>query len=206
MHLYKRGYTYWVEYEAGGKRYRQSCKTKRKDVAQAFISSIKTAAKMPTFEDAVDVLRKLYSKPNPGVVKLSAAWQTYIEVAHSVGRDKMSADTKRRREGCVKNLVKWLKKNRPLVETIEAVTQPVAAAYAASLADGRKTKTRANIIGELSSVWRILEKASTGVHNPWATSRRSHGPRLTDGMSPAMGRNRGAGGQARRVLRLTDRV
>lgn len=170
MHLYKRGNVYWVEYEAGGKRYRQSCKTGRRDVAVTFMNSIKVAAKMPTFEDAVEVLRRLYDKPRAGVVKLGAAWETYLQVAKSVGRDKLSADTMRRRKGAIKNLVTWLKKNRPLVETVEAVTQPVAAAYAAALAEGgRKTKTRANIIGELSSVWRILEKASTGIHNPWAT-------------------------------------
>lgn len=170
MHLYKRGNVYWVEYEANGKRYRQSCKTGRRDVATTFMNSIKVAAKMPTFEDAVDVLRRLYDKPNPGVVKLASTWATYLQVAKSVGRDRLSADTMRRREGAIKNLVVWLKKNRPLVETVEAVTQPVAAAYAAALAEGgRKTKTRANIIGELSSVWRILEKASTGIHNPWAT-------------------------------------
>lgn len=167
MHLYKRGNVWWVEYETGGKRYRQSCKTGRRDVALTFMNSIKTAAKMPTFEDAVEVLRRLYSKPNPGVVGHAAIWPTYLEVAHSAGRDKMSADTMRRREGCVKNLVKWIRAKRPLVETVEAVTQPVAAAFAASLANGKhKTKTRANIIGELSSVWRILEKTSTGIHNP----------------------------------------
>lgn len=170
MHLYKRGNVYWVEYEANGKRYRQSCKTGRRDVATTFMNAIKVAAKMPTFDDAVEVLRRLYDKPNPGVVKLASMWETYLQVARSVGRDKLSADTMRRREGIIKNLVAWLRKNRPLVETVEAVTQPVAAAYAAALAEGgRKTKTRANIIGELSSVWRMLEKASTGIHNPWSS-------------------------------------
>lgn len=177
MHLYKRGNVYWVEYETGGKRYRQSCKTGRRDVALTFMNSIKTAAKMPTFEDAVEVLRRLYNKPDPGVVNLASTWATYLQVARSVGRDKISSDTMRRREGTIKNLVAWLKKNRPLVNTVEAVTQPVAAAYAAALAEGgRKTKTRANIIGELSSVWRMLEKASTGIHNPW----RSLMPQDTD--------------------------
>lgn len=37
MHLYKRGNVYWVEYETGGKRYRQSCKTGLRDVALTFI-------------------------------------------------------------------------------------------------------------------------------------------------------------------------
>ena len=46
MHLYKRGNVYWVEYEANGKRYRQSCKTGRRDVATTFMNSIKVAAKM----------------------------------------------------------------------------------------------------------------------------------------------------------------
>lgn len=169
MHLYKRGRVWWVEYEAGGRRYRQSCKTGRRDVAQTFLSSIKVAAKMPTFEDAVDVLRRLYKRERPGVIALSSAWPTYVEVARSIGRDRLSADTLRRREGIVKKFVAWAKKNRPLVETLEAVSPPVAAAYAAALADGkRKTKTRANIIGELSSVWRVLEKASGALRNPWS--------------------------------------
>lgn len=170
MHLYKRGNVYWIEYEANGKRYRQSCKTSRRDVAATFLNSIKVAAKMPTFDDAVEVLRRLYDKPSPGVVSLAAIWDTYLQVARSIGRDNCSADTMRRRARGIKNLVAWLQKNRPLVATAEAVTQPVAAAYAAALAEGgRKTKTRANIIGELSSVWRILEKASTGIHNPWGS-------------------------------------
>lgn len=168
MHIYKRGRVYWVEYVAGGKRYRQSCKTGRRDVALAFVNAIKTAAKMPTFEDAVEVLRRLYKQETPGVIELSGLWETYMRTARAVGRDNMSAETKRRRERCIKNLVAWLGAKRPLVETAEGVTQPVAAAYAAALAEsGRKGKTRANIIGELSSVWRMLEKASTGVRNPW---------------------------------------
>ena len=170
MHLYKRNKTWWVEFVSDGVRHRQSCHTTVKSVAQAWVDSLKVAKKMPTFEEAVDVLRILYKKPRPGAMALEAAWDIYMEISKSIGRDKMSATTLRKRAATFKNLCAWIAKECPMVRTVDGVTPPVAAKYAAHLqSGGKKSKTRKNIIGDLSTVWRILEKASTEVHNPWAT-------------------------------------
>lgn len=169
MHLYKRNKTWWVEFVSDGVRHRQSCHTPVKAVAQAWVDSLKIAKKMPTFEEAVDVLRILYKKPRSGAMLLDAAWNIYTEISKSVGRDQVSATTLRKRAGNFRNLCEWIAKDCPMVKTVEAVTPPVAAKYAAHLQrDGKKSKTRKNIIGDLSTVWRILEKASAEIRNPWA--------------------------------------
>lgn len=169
MNLYKRNKIWWVEYVCDGVRHRQSCHTTVKAVAQTWVDSIKVAKKMPTFEDAVEVLRILYNKPRPGAMALDAAWEIYLELAKSVGRDKVSETTLRKRAGNYRNLCGWIKQECATVRTVEGVTPPVAAQYAAWLQrDGKKSKTRKNIIGDLSTIWRILEKASNAIRNPWA--------------------------------------
>ena len=169
MNLYKRNKIWWVEYVSDGVRYRQSCHTTVKAVAQSWVDSLKVAKKMPTFEEAVDVLRILYKKPRAGAMALEAAWDIYTEVSKSVGRDKVSASTLRMREGHVMTLLEWIGRECPMVKTVEQVTPPVAAQYAAYLQRlGKKSKTRRNTIGDLSTVWRILEKASANIKNPWA--------------------------------------
>ena len=171
MHLYKRNKIWWVEFVCDGVRHRQSCHTTQRAVAQTWVESLKIAKKMPTFEEAVEVLRILYKKPRPGAMALDAAWSIYLDVAKSIGRDKISPTSLRKRARNFANLRDWLAAECPMVRCVEEVTQPVAAKYAAHLqrAGDKKTKTRKNIIGDLSTIWRILEKASNDVHNPWAS-------------------------------------
>jgi len=168
MTIYKRGRIWWLEFVAGGVRHRQSCHTTNRKVAQTFADSIKVARKMPTFEDAVEVLRMLYNKPREGVLPLDGAWDIYLEVAKSVGRDRLARSTMRMRAGHFRAFLDWTKAEAATVTTVEAVTPPVAAAFAAHLQrGGAKAKTRKNIIGNLSTVWRMLEKASGEIRNPW---------------------------------------
>lgn len=168
MHLYKRNKIWWLEYMSGGKRYRQSCHTQNRKVAQLMVDAIKTSRKMPTFEEAVEVLRVLYGKPREGALSLGSAWETYEEIARSIGRDKISETTFRKRAGNLRQFCEWAAKEAATVKTVEGVTPPVAAQYAAHLQRlGKKSKTRKNIIGDLSTVWRILEKASENIRNPW---------------------------------------
>ena len=169
MTIYKRGNVWWIEFMSGGVRHRQSCHTTNRKVAQSFADSIKVAKKMPTFEDAVEVLRMLYNKPRQGVLPLDGAWEIYLEVAKSVGRDQLARSTMRMRASHFRAFVEWAKAEAATVTTVEAVTPPVAAAFAAHLQrGGNKSKTRKNIIGNLSTVWRMLEKASGEIRNPWA--------------------------------------
>lgn len=169
MNLYKRGNIWWLEYVSGGIRHRRSCHTPNKKVAQAFADSIKVAKKMPTFEDAVEVLRMFYNKPRKGVLPLDGAWEIYQEVAKSVGRDQLARSTIRMRASHFRAFLEWAKVEAATVTTVEGVTPPIAAAFAAHLQrGGNKAKTRKNIIGNLSTIWRMLEKASGEIRNPWA--------------------------------------
>lgn len=168
MYLYRRGNVWWVKFRKDNKVYQKSCRTENKKVAQAWANSIETARKMPTFEEAVEVLKILFGKPREGAIELEAAWEIYLEVARSIGRDKVSGETIRKRAAVMRNFCDWIKKEIPTIKTAEAVTAPIAARYAAELArTGRKSKTRRNILGDLSTIWKLLEKASAKIQNPW---------------------------------------
>ena len=70
MTLYKRHKTWWVEYQIDGKRYRQSTHTHSYAVARAWASQIDTARRMPTFDEAVTVLKMFYRQPVEGVLPI----------------------------------------------------------------------------------------------------------------------------------------
>ena len=170
MKLTKRGKIWWIDYRAGGRRHRQSTGTADKAVARAFMEQIDVARRMPSFEAAVDVLRQFYPEETAsGKLPISAIWETYARVAAAIGKDKLSSDTMRKRKNCVERFARWISEKRATVKFAEHVTGPVAAGFAEHLAKGLnlKTKTRRNIIGDLSTVWNTLEKASAGVRNPW---------------------------------------
>lgn len=170
MKLTKRGKVWWIDYRACGRRHRQSTGTADRAVARAFMEQIDVARRMPTFEAAVAVLRQFYpEEAAKGMLPLSGVWEAYTRIAAAVGKDKVSADTLRKRRNTVDRLVAWIKEKRATVRFAEHVTGPVAAGFAEHLGRDLKlrTKTRRNIIGDLSTVWNALEKASTGVRNPW---------------------------------------
>lgn len=173
MTLYKRGRIWWVEYQIDKKRYRQSTHTPKYAVAKAWLSQIETARKMPTFDEAVAVLRMFYRQPLEGVLPIEAAWDTYYELAKATGKASISPYTMNRRKIALERFVEWLKRCRATVKTVEGVTGPVAAGFASYLANELhlKTKTRINNIAELSTVWKLLEHASTAVRNPWLDLR-----------------------------------
>lgn len=172
MTLYKRGKIWWVEYQIDNKRYRQSTHTQKYNVAKAWASQIDTARKMPTFEEAVAVLKMFYNKPVEGLLPIESTFDVYLDLAKATGKTAISADSMTRRKNNVKRLLDWLHKERPTVKTVESVTGPIAAGFATHLADLKlKTKTRINIIADLTTVWKLLENASTGVRNPWSSLR-----------------------------------
>lgn len=168
MKLTKRGRVWWIDYRANGKRHRQSTGTADKAVARAFMEQIDVARRMPSFEAAVSVLKQFYPDEAPqGLIPLSGIWETYTRLAAAVGKDKLASNTVRCRRNHVERLVSWIQEKRATVKYAEHVTGPIAAGFAEFLAKSLKTKTRRNIIGDLSTVWNTLEKASAGVRNPW---------------------------------------
>jgi len=168
MTLYRRGKTWWVEYQADGLRHRVSTKTRDFKEAKAWAAHIEVARRMPTFEDAVAVLRTFYKEPAAGVMPIDEMWANYERVAKATGRDAISESSTRMRRNIMSNFVSWIKSDCANVRTAEQVTGPVAAAYAAHINDGkRKSKTRINIITNLSTVFKMLGKANANVTNPW---------------------------------------
>lgn len=168
MKLKKRGKIWWIDYYVDGKRHRQSTKTPNKAAALEFAERLNAASKMPTFEDAVAVLRIMYGQQTRATLPVSGAWEIYTNLARATGKDAIAPTTMERRRCQVERFVRWIQRERPAIRSIEGVSGPVAIDYARHLADaGLKTKTRANAIGELGTVWRLLEKASDGVKNPW---------------------------------------
>jgi len=173
MTLYKRGRIWWVEYQVDGVRYRQSTHTPKYNVAKAWASQIDTARRMPTYEEAVEVLKMFYKKPVEGLLPIDSAWDVYLDLAKATGKAAISPYTMNRRKIALQRFLEWLHKYRATVKTVEGVTGPVAAGFATYLASvlNLKTKTRINNIAELNTVWKMLEHASTGVRNPWTSLR-----------------------------------
>lgn len=177
MKLRKLTKNWWIDFHTNGKRYRQNTHTSDKKEALAFMRSIDTARRAPTFEQAVEILKMLYNKPIEGLMPLDTLWPTYEKLARSVGKASIARRSWERRRQQVAAFLKWLAKERPTIATVEHVTGPIAAAYATHLAGlGLKTKTRKNVLGELGTVWKLMEKASPNVRNPWANLA----PRVTD--------------------------
>ena len=179
MKLSKKGRYWWIDYRAGGKRYRQSTGATTYAAAKVWMEQIDIARKMPTFEAAVEVLRKFYEDaPAPGSTPVAAIWEIYERLAKTTGKQTQDPRGMIRRKNQLDRFLKWLKEKRPTIKTAEQITGPIAAGFAAHLADdGLKTKTRANILGELGTIWKMLEKASTEIKNLWANLS----PKNTDG-------------------------
>ena len=179
MKLTKRGNIWWVDYRANGRRHRQSTGTCDRKLAEAWMKQIDAARQMPTFESAVEVLRMFYGqRPKEGMIPIPGIYDAYSHVAKAVGKDKIAADTLRVRRNHIERLARWIAEKRPTVEYAEHISGPIAAAFAEFLArSGLKTKSRRNIIGDLSTVWTMLEKASAGISNPW----KNLSPPDTDG-------------------------
>ncbi|MBO7686926.1 MAG: tyrosine-type recombinase/integrase [Kiritimatiellae bacterium] len=177
MNIYKRGNVWWVRWYARGNVHRQSTHSRDYKVAKKWLEQIKVARHMPTFEEAVEVLRMLYKNTEEGI-KIENAWDEYIKLAEVTGKAALSKSTLYSRALNVRRFVEWIRRDRPAIKTVAAVTGPVAASYAAYIATQKlKSKTRINIIADLSTVWKMLEKASAEVHNPWHNLQ----PRNIDG-------------------------
>ena len=168
MNLYKRGRIWWVKYQVDGKVHRKSTRTGKYSEAESWLKAIRTASKMPTFEEAVDVLRMLYKKPVEGMVDMDDAWEKYEQLARAVGKLQVKEKTLIDRRNHLRRFAEWLKEEAATIRTVDAVSGAIAAKYAEHLAQmGLTTKTRATTIGNLSLVWKMLEKVSPKIRNPW---------------------------------------
>ena len=177
MKLRKLTKNWWIDFHKDGKRYRQNTHTSDRKEALAFMRSIDTARRAPTFEQAVEILKMLYNRPIEGLLPVESIWPTYARIAKSVGKDAISARSWNKRRQVVDGFIRWLRLKRPTITMAENISGATAADYAAHLATkGLKTKTRKNTLSDLGTIWKLLEKASPNIRNPW----QNLAPKITD--------------------------
>jgi site-specific recombinase XerD len=126
-------------------------------------------------EQALALVDIFYPPEKRPGLPIGEAWDAYTRIAKATGRLAIEERTLSRRRNVFDRFCEWLADNCPAVETAEEVTGPIAGRYAEHIAKtktrGNKlpsAKTRQNILGELGTVWRTLEKVSAGIHNPFA--------------------------------------
>ena len=179
MHLYKKHKTWMIETVIGGKKIRKSTGQHDRAQAEAIAALLMTAKR--TRADAVrdglhELLDKLLdSSSAPRRTPLDVVPVVYKGVIKSIGRDNITQDTLATRIGHYTTFAAWAKKFGHV--NVEEISGPVAAAYAEHLAkQAKKSKTRKNTIGNLSTIWRMLAKRIPGLADPW----KDLTPHITD--------------------------
>jgi len=179
MRVYLRGRTWWLDYYANGKNVRKSTHLTDRVAAEAVLATMKLAKQQKTASATIaNMLESIYHEQLPkSGLPLASAWTTYTETANAAGIGNVAPATLRKRRFHFQALVDWIRKERPLVETVQEVDGLAAAAYAAHLtAKGLSAKTRQTTIGDLATVWNTLAIAAEDIRNPWPTLR----PRNTE--------------------------
>lgn len=169
MYIYKRKQTYWVTYMVDGKRYQVSTRCHKLADAKFFAASIEAAKHAPSLDDAIAILKTLWrERPEPALA-LADAWPVYERTARAVGKLSISPKTLADRKNHLAAFVKWAATCAATIKTAADVSGPVAVLYAQHLAaSGAKTKTRKNTLADLAAVWKMLEKTSPKIRNPWS--------------------------------------
>lgn len=175
MYVYKRGSVWWCEVTRNGVRHRASCGTSRKQDAIKFAERMGMVLKVGDRERALAMVDVFFPPEKKSGLPLDCIWDEYYKVAGATGRLNLADTTIRYRQSVVERFTAWVGKKCPAVESVEDVSGPIAAKYASDLILEKNQKgkplsgkTRKNIIGELSTVWKSLEKASSGIRNPWS--------------------------------------
>lgn len=99
---------------------------------------------------------------------LAGVWIEYERHLRTSGKD-LKSRTIQNRGMSLARLIKWAQHKRPMCVCAEDVDRSTAAAFADCLAsDGTKGKTRANLIGDLGTIWEGLRRVWDGIkENPW---------------------------------------
>ncbi len=177
MYVYKRGDQWWYEVKKDGVRHRASCGTTRKSEAKDFAERMGVIRRAGTREKALALVDIFFPPEKKPGLPLSSAWESYVSVAKATGRLEITDKSLNARRNILEKFIDWLEANCPAVDNAEEVTGPIAAKYAAHLAKQKSqkragktlsSKRRQNIIAELGTIWRGLEKVSAEVKSPWA--------------------------------------
>lgn len=108
----------------------------------------------------------LLGEERKSTLPIAALWSEYMRI-WSVGGKRVAERTQATRERIARRLIDWLSRNRPSAAVLADVDKLAASAYAEALKrEGAKSKTRKNIIGELSAMWQVVGSVHD-MENPW---------------------------------------
>ena len=167
---------WWVSiYRPGQTRWRQSAGTEVKQEAELIERTMRLAyaGKTPRqrLHAAIDALLGPDSERQAGL-PLSGVWEAYAHAQEVSGSRPLSPLTAAQRRAVVRRFAKWTAESWPKAKTIQEVDRPCAFAFADALhRSGVTAKTRATLIGDLSTVWKALAVRAGLADNPWPLVR-----------------------------------
>ena len=170
MALYKQpGCAMWyLDVRDAGRRIRRSTGTADRKEAEAIEAAVKLSLRA---QDGRATLRRMAEELYPETatsIPIARLWDYYEEAALATGYRCGETTTRKRRDATLR-FGAWAKARR--LRTTADVTERVAWAFLD--ASGGTAKTKRNVAGELSSLWRVLGSRGLVRDNPWKTVRPS---------------------------------
>lgn len=171
MSLYKRGGVWWLDVYVGAERRRiwkstgTDSKIRAKIVEQSVVAVNRGLA---TRQQAMGIIDNALPPPEKMLPILEApefyrAWAVDEGLA-------MSAAALAHRVSTIAKFAMWARDNSR-VSYIAQVTAPLAFAFAKTLGEGVKSKTKNAYIGELGAAWKLYMRHDKAESNPWPLVR-----------------------------------
>lgn len=178
-HIFKRGTTYYLQYDINKKRHVKSLRTKNEREARQKANELldpEIHAKDKT--KVIENIAKARKIIKPSSLKLQGVWKAYIKTSTD-DRPNSSAGTLGNYERNWKQFTGWLNDNYPTIEHLsDQIDETIAKEYRDYLKTLKLADTTFNYkIGALKLIFRILrEKASLSV-NVWDSIGRIKHPK-----------------------------
>ncbi|HRR33630.1 MAG TPA: tyrosine-type recombinase/integrase [Kiritimatiellia bacterium] len=165
-------------YRPGLPRLQGTTGTPDKETAKLVEMSIRAAHQKNSSADKLHaMIDMLLGNTSTDGLPLAGLWPEYERSVKTSGKQISALMMSHRRQWCG-NFVKWASEHHTATKTIEDVDRACASAYAIFLASrGTKSKTRANILSGLATIWTSLQRVRDGITNPWKLVI----PSVTDG-------------------------
>ncbi len=167
---------WWIAiYRQGRPRIRVSSGTRNRSEAEVIERTLKLAHAGTTprqrLHAALDALMGADNDSAPAL-PLTGIWDAYTVAARAAGLPALSNTTARLREGACKRLARWTAEHWPRAKSMQSVDRACAFAFADYLLkEGAGDKTRANVLGDLGTVWRVLMVRTGIAENVWALTK-----------------------------------
>lgn len=162
------GVWYYSVYVPGRtRRLRGSCATNNKAQALIIEQTLKLAAQKGSRKDKIIAIIDTLYDDAPVEIKLEAIAPEAERLERLAGRET-SASYQRRRRQSINRLILWIRDNWPTISDARQIDRVCAQRFAEYLERaGLSCKSRANLIGELSAAWGLLQRGHDKLNNPW---------------------------------------